>query len=212
MHASRGANLYFKLPSTPADPSIAIVDGHAQIIALHGIAPDAISYIGHGTTVATNMIIEGRGVPTGLVTTRGFRDVLAIGRQTRPALYDTAIRKPAPLVERYRRREVDERLDAKGECLRALDRAELEAVLDELAETGVQSPAARVCPTSPSSRRCSSTARSSPSPRISAIIRMWVARCPTRSRRNRARSSRRGCASPSCASPAPASWMRIWCG
>jgi N-methylhydantoinase A len=97
-----------------------------------------VSYIGHGTTVATNMIIERRGVPTGLITTKGFRDVLAIGRQTRPNLYDTSVLKPEPLVERYRRREVDERQTAKGECLRSLDEAELSAVLDELAETGVE--------------------------------------------------------------------------
>jgi N-methylhydantoinase A len=138
-HAETGENSHFKVPSTPADPSVAIIDGITQLLALHKIAPASISYVGHGTTVATNMIIEGRGVPTGLVTTKGFRDVLAIGRQTRPALYDTAIRKPAPLVERYRRREVDERLDAKGACLRPLDEAELERVLDELERSGVRS-------------------------------------------------------------------------
>jgi N-methylhydantoinase A len=137
-HAGTGDNLYFKVPSTPADPSLAIVDGISQILDIHKIAPDAVSYIGHGTTVATNMIIERRGVPTALVTTKGFRDVLAIGRQTRPALYDYAIRKPDPLVERYRRREVDERLDAKGERLRALDAGELDEVLGEIAETGVK--------------------------------------------------------------------------
>jgi N-methylhydantoinase A len=137
-NAVTGDYLYFKVPSTPADPSVAIVDGIAQVLKIYGIAPAAVSYIGHGTTVATNMIIERRGVPTALITTKGFRDVLAIGRQTRPALYDTSIRKPEPLVERYRRREVDERLNAKGEVLRPLDEKELEAVLDELIETGVK--------------------------------------------------------------------------
>jgi N-methylhydantoinase A len=133
-----GKNLHFKVPSTPADPSVAIIDGLRQILEVFGIAPDSVSYIGHGTTIATNMIIERRGVPTGLITTKGFRDVLAIGRQTRPALYDTSIRKPEPLVERYRRREVDERLNAKGECLRPLDDRELGDVLGELIETGVK--------------------------------------------------------------------------
>lgn len=133
--------LYFKVPSTPADPSVAIVDGIGQILSIHKIAPTAVSYIGHGTTVATNMIIERRGVPTGLITTKGFRDVLAIGRQTRPALYDTSIRKPEPLVERYRRREVDERLNASGERLKPLDESELEGVLGELAATGIESVA-----------------------------------------------------------------------
>ena len=139
--ASSGKNRYYKVPSTPADPSVAIIEGLKQIIEAFEIAPGSIGYIGHGTTVATNMIIEGRGVPTALITTKGFRDVLAIGRQTRPALYDTSIRKPAPLVERYRRREVDERLNARGDTLKPLDAAELEGVLDELAATGVQSVA-----------------------------------------------------------------------
>lgn len=137
-NAVTGDYLYFKVPSTPADPSVAIVEGIAQILARFKIAPAEVAYIGHGTTVATNMIIERRGVPTALITTKGFRDVLAIGRQTRPALYDTSIRKPEPLVERYLRREVNERLTANGECLRPLDAAELESVLTELAETGIK--------------------------------------------------------------------------
>jgi len=137
-NASTGEYLYFKLSSTPSDPSDAIVDGITQILELFDIEASAVSYIGHGTTVATNMIIERRGVATGLITTRGFRDVLAIGRQTRPSLYDTTVQKPAPLVERYRRREVGERLNARGECLHPLDEAELANVLDELAATGVE--------------------------------------------------------------------------
>jgi len=137
-NAITGDYLYFKVPSTPADPSVAIVEGIARILDLFKIAPAEVGYIGHGTTVATNMIIERRGVRTALITTRGFRDVLAIGRQTRPALYDTSIRKPEPLVERYLRREVSERLTAQGECLRPLNAAELESVLTELAETGIE--------------------------------------------------------------------------
>jgi N-methylhydantoinase A len=136
-----GENLYHKVPSTPADPAIAIIDGLRQILDLFGISPGDIAYVGHGTTVATNMIIEGRGAPTALITTQGFRDVLAIGRQTRPALYDMTVLKPAPLVERYRRRGIDERMDARGAILKPLDEAELEAVLDELAATGVRSVA-----------------------------------------------------------------------
>jgi N-methylhydantoinase A len=138
LNSVTGDNLYFKVPSTPADPSVAIVDGIAQILNIYNIAPAAVSYIGHGTTVATNMIIERRGVRTALITTQGFRDVLAIGRQTRPALYDTSIRKPEPLVERFRRREVHERLTANGACLHPLNVEELERVLAELAETGIE--------------------------------------------------------------------------
>jgi len=133
-----GENQYFKLSSTPADPSVAIVDGVRQILEIFNIASSDVSYIGHGTTVATNMIIERRGLSTALITTKGFRDVLAIGRQTRPALYDTSIRKPEPLVERYQRREVTERLNSKGEVLEPLDQEELERVLEELAQTDVK--------------------------------------------------------------------------
>ncbi|WP_041373524.1 hydantoinase/oxoprolinase family protein [Phenylobacterium zucineum] len=137
-NVSSGDFLYFKLSSTPDDPSDAIVNGISQILELFQIGAAEISYIGHGTTVATNMIIERRGVPTGLITTQGFRDVLAIGRQTRPALYDVTVKRPPPLVERYRRLEVAERLNAKGEELSPLDEAELERVLDQLAATGVE--------------------------------------------------------------------------
>ncbi|MDP9840392.1 N-methylhydantoinase A [Neorhizobium huautlense] len=137
-NTATGENRYFKLSSTPADPSVAIVDGIEQVLKTFDIAPADVSYIGHGTTVATNMIIERRGVPTALITTKGFRDVLAIGRQTRPALYDVSITKPDPLVERFRRREINERLNAKGETLKGLDKNELETVLDELSETGIK--------------------------------------------------------------------------
>src|SRR6478736_4784854 len=81
------------------------------------IAPGEIGFVGHGTTVATNMVIEHRGVATGLIVTRGFRDVLEIGRQVRPHLYDYTVRTPVPLVPRERRVEVTERIDAAGSVL-----------------------------------------------------------------------------------------------
>jgi len=127
---------YFKQPSTPNDLSIAIAEGVRRLLDLAGIKASEIGYFGHGTTVATNMVIERRGVPTGLITTKGFRDVLAIGRQTRPSLYDYGVRKPAPLVERYRRLEADERLGSDGEVLRSLDEAQVERLVRELIETG----------------------------------------------------------------------------
>jgi N-methylhydantoinase A len=133
-----GALHHFKLPTTPADPSRAIADGVAALMDAHGIAPADISFVGHGTTIATNMVIERRGIPTGLITTRGFRDVLEIGRQVRPHLYDYTVRTPVPLVPRERRIEVPERLDADGAVLVPLDET---AVLDAarvLAEQGVK--------------------------------------------------------------------------
>ncbi len=140
-HRATGALSYFKAPSTPSDPSIAIVDGIREMLALFGVAAADVDYLGHGTTVATNMIIERRGVLTGLVTTRGFRDVLAIGRQTRPALFDFAVRKPDPLVRRALRLEVAERMDATGQVLAAVPEEEAESVLETFAAAGVESVA-----------------------------------------------------------------------
>jgi len=134
-----GSSSYFKVPSTPEDPSTAIANGVREMLARFAMPAGHVSFFGHGTTVATNMIIERRGVPTGLITTRGFRDVLAVGRQTRPSLYDNSVRKPPPLVERYRRLEVGERLDASGAVLSSLDEAEVEAVVRELQASGVAS-------------------------------------------------------------------------
>jgi N-methylhydantoinase A len=94
-----GTLSHFKVASTPDDPSIGIADGVREMLARFEVAAREIEFLGHGTTVATNMLIERRGVPTGLLTTKGFRDVLAVGRQTRPSLYDYRARKPAPLVE-----------------------------------------------------------------------------------------------------------------
>jgi len=133
-----GAMRHFKLPSTPADPSEAIEHGLRSLLDSLRIAPVEISFIGHGTTVATNMVIERRGVATGLITTRGFRDVLEIGRQVRPHLYDYTVRTPEPLVPRERRVEVTERIDAAGSVLVPLNEAEVLAAADALAAQGVQ--------------------------------------------------------------------------
>ena len=134
-----GAVHHFKVPSTPRDPSEAIQEGLARLLAAHGVAADAVTYLGHGTTVATNMVIERRGAPTGLLTTRGFRDVLEIGRQVRPHLYDYGVRKPPPLVPREHRLEIDERIGAGGDVVRPLDEASLEAAVRSLRDAGLAS-------------------------------------------------------------------------
>src|SRR5262249_2545350 len=94
----------WKVPSTPDDPSRGIaqgVDEGLRRAAAEGQRPAAgVTYFGHGTTVATNALIQHRGVKTGLVTTAGFRDLLEIGRQKRPDLYDFFLDKPATLVPR----------------------------------------------------------------------------------------------------------------
>jgi N-methylhydantoinase A len=136
-----GAVAFHKVPSTPDDPSIAIAQGITDLLAQHAIAPADVSHVGHGTTVATNLVIERRGALTGLVTTRGFRDVLEIGRQTRPHLYDYSVGKPPPLVKREHRIEVRERVNAAGEVIAPLDHAELERAVLQLKSAGVQSVA-----------------------------------------------------------------------
>jgi N-methylhydantoinase A len=129
---------HFKVPSTPADPSEAIETGLAALIADLGIQAEEIGFVGHGTTVATNMVIERRGVRTGLITTKGFRDVLEIGRQTRPHLFDYAVGKPPPLVPREHRIEVAGRIDVTGRVLAPLDEAAVREAAQRLIAEGVQ--------------------------------------------------------------------------
>src|SRR5712692_3016111 len=90
----------WKVPSTPDDPSRGIAQGVGEGAERVATKPGEIGYFGHGTTVATNALIQHRGVRTGLVTTDGFRDLLEIGRQKRPELYDLQADKPPSLVSR----------------------------------------------------------------------------------------------------------------
>jgi N-methylhydantoinase A len=112
---------FHKVPSTPDDPSRAIATGIAGLLETHGVDASQVSHVGHGTTVATNLIIERKGAQVGLITTRGFRDVLEIGRQTRPHLYDYSVGKPPVAVPRQFRIEVAERIQASGEVREPLD-------------------------------------------------------------------------------------------
>ncbi|MEM5439394.1 hydantoinase/oxoprolinase family protein [Paraburkholderia diazotrophica] len=132
---------FFKVASTPHDPSTAIAEGVKEMLRIFDADPAQVGFFGHGTTVATNMIIERRGVATGLLTTRGFRDVLAIGRQTRPGLFDYSVVKPPALVERYRRVEVTERLNARGDVLEEIDLEQAAEAVRVLGESGVESVA-----------------------------------------------------------------------
>ncbi|MBR0681299.1 hydantoinase/oxoprolinase family protein [Roseomonas eburnea] len=139
VHDARDGSLrYFKTPSTPSDPSEAIETGLRALFGEFGIAAQEVSFVGHGTTVATNMVIERRGVRTGLITTKGFRDVLEIGRQTRPSLYDYSVANPPLLVPRALRIEVAERIDAAGDELLPLDEEAVAAAARRLGEAGVK--------------------------------------------------------------------------
>lgn len=136
-----GAVVYHKSPSTPADPSQAIATGIGELLSLAAVDPRRVSYFGHGTTVATNMVIEHRGASTALITTRGLRDVLEIGRQTRPNLYSYRETKPPPLARRRHRFEVTERLDASGDILTPLAESELPDIATALRDARIEAVA-----------------------------------------------------------------------
>jgi len=136
-----GVARHFKLPSTPSDPAAAIADGVAALLQQCRASGDAIAFLGHGTTVVTNLIIERRGAKTALLTTAGFRDVIEVGRQTRPDLYDYTVERAPPLVSRHRRIEIAERLDADGHVLVALDEVAVVRAAAMLREEGVEAVA-----------------------------------------------------------------------
>lgn len=136
-----GETRHFKTSSTPHDPSEAIETGLRHFVEQEGLDPAMFEFIGHGTTVATNMVIERRGVPTGLLTTKGCRDVLEIGRQTRPHLYDYTLTKPVPLVDRYMSLEVSERLNADGEVLKPLNEDDVRAAGSAMKDAGMEAVA-----------------------------------------------------------------------
>jgi N-methylhydantoinase A len=130
-----------KLLSTPGDYGRAIVDGTLAAARDAALAPADLAELVHGTTVATNAILELRGARTGLLTTRGFRDLLEVRRMRVPRLYDPLWEKPRPLVERYLRLEVDERVDHTGAVLIPLDEDSVRAAVARLLDEGVEAVA-----------------------------------------------------------------------
>jgi len=126
-----------KVPSTPADPSEAIVAGLEELSRRHGVDLGGMARFAHGTTVATNALIQRRGGRLALITTKGFRDLLEIGRQIRPRVYDIQTDYPPPLIPRERRLEVEERVGSRGEVLGELLDAEAERVAAEVARLDV---------------------------------------------------------------------------
>ncbi len=127
-----------KVSSSVDDYARAIAEGLAALFGELGIGGEAIAEVRHGTTVASNAILEQKGARTGLITTRGFRDVLEIRNLRMPRLYDIGWTKPPPLVERSFRVVVDERIDASGEVVRPLDPADAERAVRELLDKKVQ--------------------------------------------------------------------------
>ncbi len=130
----------FKILSTPQDPGQAVLNGLQQA-GLLPPPPDTRLEIMHGSTVATNALLERKGAAIALIATRGFKDILQIGRQNRPELYNLNFQLPAPLAPPELRFEIDERVSAEGVVLKAVDPTELDDLVHRVSETGVQSAA-----------------------------------------------------------------------
>jgi len=127
-----------KVLSTPSDPSVAIMKGISEILARENVPYNLVDYLAHGTTVATNALIEKKGAKTGLLVTEGFRDLLEIGRQMRPSLYDLQKDKPMPLVPGQYRKEITERVYADGHVRTAIHVDSVKQAVTELRDAGVQ--------------------------------------------------------------------------
>ena len=137
LHDGRsGRTIVNKVPTTPDDPSIAVVSGLNDLLASTGIGGGDLAAVLHATTVATNAVLERKGAATGLIATEGFRDVLLIGRQKRYETYDLYIDKPKPLVQRRHIAEVRERIGADGAVVTPLDMASLDRAIGTMVATG----------------------------------------------------------------------------
>ncbi|MER3484616.1 MAG: methylhydantoinase, partial [Chloroflexota bacterium] len=130
-----------KTLTTPDDPSRAVRTGLEQLLWEAGRAPAEIAQIIHGTTLVTNALIERKGARTALMTTQGFRDAVEIGREHRYDLYDLFLDLPKPLVPRYLRFEVTERILSDGSVLLPLDTGQVEELARRLAGDGIEAVA-----------------------------------------------------------------------
>jgi len=133
-----GAVLTEKVPSTPDDPSRGVIEGIVKLRDAHGIDVGDLTLFAHGSTVATNALLEFKLPVTALLVTRGFRDVLEIGDQMRPNMFDLTIRKPRPAVPRELVIEVHERIDRNGEVVEALTQEEIDRVCELVERSGVE--------------------------------------------------------------------------
>ena len=134
-----------KVPSTPANPAEAVLGGLRELLERAQIAGSDVCEIIHGTTVATNAVLERKGARTAIITTAGFKDVLEIGRQLRQQVYDLDLvaQTPVFLAPGRARHEVTERITATGEVLKPLDEAQVITILEQLKRDNIE--AAAVC-------------------------------------------------------------------
>lgn len=130
-----------KVLTTYSAPEDAIIDGIKQVCKKAGVRPGQIEQIIHGTTLATNALIERRGAKTALITTQGFRDVIEMRTESRFEQYDLNLKLPEPLLPRHQRFTLEERISASGDVLIPLDREAVELLVDQIQEAGFESVA-----------------------------------------------------------------------
>ncbi len=138
-----GRFLYTKTPTTHQDLAEGVLKGLGEILKMAGVPMSGVRHLIHGTTIGTNAIVEGKGARVGLITTAGFEDVLEIRRVARPkeAAFDFGADNPPPLVPRYLRKGVRERINSRGEVFTPLDEASVREVLDQFRALGVEAVA-----------------------------------------------------------------------
>ena len=139
--AAEGRVTLHKALTTPHDPSQAALQGLAELLAMRGLTHADVAEMVHGTTLVTNAVIERKGARLGLITTRGFRDVLEMGTEQRYDIYDLFVQFPDPLAPRDLRLEVAERVDARGRVLTALDETAVRAAGQALVAAGCEAVA-----------------------------------------------------------------------
>ena len=139
LNEKEGAMEVGKTLTTPEDPSIAVIKGSMEILKRTGVSFADLYTVIHGTTLVTNTLIERTGAPVGLITTKGFRDVLETGNEIRYDLYDLAIERPEPLVKRRLRKVVSERINAEGQIIQPLAEEEIRQVVEFFNKEGISS-------------------------------------------------------------------------
>src|SRR5512132_200894 len=135
-----GGQFRVKTPSTPADPSEGVLNGVRRICEVSGVSPDDLAHVMHGTTVATNALLEATGARVGLITTKGFKQILHLARSQTPGpLAGWIIMiKPDPPAALADTREAVERMDARGETVVPVDTEQVESIVRDLVESGVE--------------------------------------------------------------------------
>ena len=141
LHTASSSLAVHKCLTTPGNPAEGVVQGLTEWLAQMSIPPQSVHTVIHATTLITNSLIERKGAPTGLLATEGCRDILQMGRENRYDLYDLALDLPEPLVDRPRRLEVRERMQASGEVYVPLDVTSLRQAAETLYQAGLRSVA-----------------------------------------------------------------------